>query len=157
MFGIGNKKLAAGESVQLEKAEEILAVVEEICRGKFEARIKDIPADGGLERSLCLKINEMIDRTDAYVRESTACLGFIAKNQYFRRIAEHGMLGAFGNATREINSAADGVEMKMEMFTEMVGTISSASQELNATAQSLAPLPRKPVPTRRLSRLRPRN
>ena len=54
-------------------------VADSICHGNFEARIKNIPTTDGAERTLCLKINEMIDRTDAYVRESTACLGFIAK------------------------------------------------------------------------------
>ena len=120
-----------------ERIEEILAVADKICQGDFEARITEIPDAEGYERDLCLKINEMIDRADAYVRESTACLGFIAKNQYFRRIAEHGMLGAYGTAAREINAAADGVETKMNKFGEMVETINTASQELSSSAGSL--------------------
>tara|TARA_R110000787_G_scaffold285461_4_gene401192 strand:+ start:14697 stop:15833 length:1137 start_codon:yes stop_codon:yes gene_type:complete len=120
-----------------EKIDEILQVADSICHGNFEARIKNIPTTDGAERTLCLKINEMIDRTDAYVRESTACLGFIAKNQYFRRIALNGMLGSYEEAAKQINLAADGVEDKMNKFSKMVGVITSASTQLDASAKSM--------------------
>lgn len=137
MFARRSKQTGPQIHVHPERIAQILSVADEICKGNFEARLKDVPVTDGLERQLCLKINEMIDRSDAYVRESTACLGFIAQNQYFRRIAEQGMLGAYGHATREINAAADGIEGKMNTFREMVSTISSASQELNTNAESL--------------------
>ena len=136
MFG-RNNKVTGGTAVRPEKIDEILRVADDICQGNFESRIKEIPQEEGVERDLCLKINEMIDRSDAYVRESTACLGFIAQNQYFRRIAEHGMLGAYGEASRAINAAADGVEIKMTKFGEMVGTITEASQKLDTSAHAL--------------------
>lgn len=139
MFGKKNKNnlATASDSVSADKVQEILSVVEDICQGNFESRVKNITADSGAERQLCLKVNELIDRADAYVRESTACLGFISKNQYFRRIAQHGMLGAYGTAAKEINAAADGVETKMNKFGEMVNGITAASTELNASAQSM--------------------
>lgn len=137
MFGRSNAKVVSGNGVRPERIHEILGVADAVCKGNFEARITGIPTAEGAERELCLRINEMIDRADAYVRESTACLAFISRNEYFRRIAEHGMLGAYGNAARAINAAADGVETKMNKFAEMVDTIASASQELSANAQSL--------------------
>lgn len=137
MLGRLKKSGSVTDTVSEERIKEIIGVADAICSGDFNERIKNLPAADGPERELCVKINEMIDRSDAYVRESTACLGYISKNQYFRRIAEHGMLGAYGNAAREINAAADGVETKMERFGEMVGTIASASQQLNASAHSL--------------------
>jgi methyl-accepting chemotaxis protein len=123
--------------IRPEKIQEIIAVTDEICHGNFEARIRDIATADGPERELCLKINEMIDRADAFVRESAACLGFIARNQYFRRIAEHGMLGAYGNAARSINAAADSIEQKMTSFASMVDAITTASQGLNRSAETL--------------------
>lgn len=137
MFGFTAKVSTSNASISSEKIQEILKVVEEICQGNFEARNRDISPIDGDERQLCLKINEMIDRADAYVRESTACLGYITENKYFRRIAEHGMLGAYGNAARSIKAAADGIEAKMNKFAEMVDAVASASQELNASTQSL--------------------
>jgi len=124
-------------AIQPERLDEILKVVSDVCRGDFESRIHQITTDDGIERALCLKINEMIDRADAYVRESTACLRFVAQNQYFRRIAEHGMLGAYGEAAREINGAADGVELKMAEFKSMVNQVATASTQLNSSASTL--------------------
>jgi len=136
MFSRNSTKVTV-DAISRDKIDEMISVCEAISRGDFEARIKNITPIEGCERELSLRINEMIDRSDAYVRESTACLSFIAQNEYFRRIAEHGMLGSFCEATRQINSAADKVEKKMETFADIVGTIGSASTQLNSSAQSM--------------------
>lgn len=130
-------KSSLSENVRTEKLLEILDVVDAISRGEFESRIKDIAQEEGLERQLCLKVNEMIDRADAYVRESTACLRYIAENKYFRRISPEGMQGAYGYATYKINQAADSVEQKITRFSEVVDSISAASEQLNSNAQSM--------------------
>lgn len=122
-------------SIGPERLQEILEVAENICLGNFESRIKNIPTEEGIERALCIKINEMIDRSDAYLRESTACLGFIAENQYFRRIAPEGLLGSYGVAVEKINSAADGVERKILKFHDAVTAITTAAGQLNTSSQ----------------------
>ena len=134
-----NSKSANGASATIggERIDDILDVLEKVCRGDFEARVKNVTAVQGRERELCVKINEMIDRSDAYVRESKACLGFIAKNQYFRRISENGMLGAYREASQAINVAADGVEEKMNQFGEMVGSIAGAARDLKENSGTL--------------------
>lgn len=128
-------KLPTDGMVSEERILQIIDVVEKIARGDFENRVMNIPAEDGLERNLCIKINEMIDRADAYVRESTACLAFIADNQYFRRIAPEGLGGAYGFAAGKINGAADGVEEKTQKFADAVQSISSASVQLNSSAE----------------------
>lgn len=120
-----------------EKMSEVLEVVNNICQGKFASRIINVTTEDGIERELCLRVNEMIDRADAYIRESTACMGFILQNQYFRRISPNGMLGDYNNAVVGINNAADGIETKMVTFGEIVGTVASASTELNNSAQAM--------------------
>ncbi len=109
-----------------EWMDEALAVCRRICAGDFEARILDVPAEPGTQRQLILKINEMIDRMDAYVRESTACLHYVEKNRYFRRIIEDGMRGSFLTASRAINHAADGVTETMDVFGGLVGSLNEA-------------------------------
>lgn len=127
--------LSSETPVSAERLQQIIDVAEKIVHGEFENRIMNIPVEDGLERNLCVKISEMIDRADAYVRESTACLGFIADNQYFRRIAPEGLSGAYGFAADKINGAADGIEQKTQKFTEAVQSISSASVQLNSSAE----------------------
>lgn len=105
------------------KIDEMITVCQRICEGDFEARVLDIPEESGQERDLALKLNEMIDRIDSYVRESTACLHYIEKNRHFRRIVETGMTGNFLVASRAINKAADGVGQKMGVFGSLVDTL----------------------------------
>ncbi len=82
----------------IQKATE---VCEAIANGDFEARLIDFDAESDWGK-LYLAINRMIDRTDAYVRESKASLEYVSENKYFRRIQEKGMLGAFRNASLHV-------------------------------------------------------
>ena len=75
------------------------AVCKDIDKGNFEARLVDVSETGDVGE-LMHSINDMVDRTDAYVRDSAASLEYVARNQYFRRIPEKGMMGSFLNASR---------------------------------------------------------
>ena len=125
------------------KIDEVIAVCQSICEGDFEARVLNVPTEPGQVHDLCRKVNEMIDRMDAYVRESTACLHYVEQNRYFRRIVEDGMAGAFLNAARSINHAADGVSEKMDSFGDLVtslntisGTFETKATEMGQTANA---------------------
>ena len=120
-----------------DKIDDVISVCRRVSQGDFEARILDVPEDAGSTRELCLCINELIDRTDAYIRESTACLGYMERNQYFRRISEVGMLGAFLVASKTINGAADGIEQKMNNFQELAVTLEQAATRLNECAAEM--------------------
>ena len=67
-----------------------LAVCKAVADGDFEARVLDITEKGEAGEMLHA-INLLIDRTDAYMRESKACLEYVSRNQYFRKIEERGM------------------------------------------------------------------
>ncbi|MCW9039857.1 MAG: chemotaxis protein, partial [Rhodospirillales bacterium] len=88
-------------------------VCEAVAKGDFEARIIDIREGGDLGETMW-KINELIDCTDAFVRESTASLQCVSNNKYYRRIASKGMLGSFGHAANTINTATDVMEQKVK-------------------------------------------
>lgn len=119
----------------------------EVCRaaanGDFEARIKNIPEDGELSE-LCWEINRLIDRADAYVRETTASMSFVSRNRYFRRILEVGMVGGFLSATRTINNATESMSQRVQDFQlvavdmgKMVKTVAEVATELEVTAQNM--------------------
>lgn len=118
----------------LSKIDEVIAVCEKVSQGDFEARIQNVPEEPGQARDLCVRLNDLIDRTDAYIRESTACLGYMERNQYFRRISETGMLGAFLVASKTINVAADGIEKKMDDFDQLASSLETAAKTLNSFA-----------------------
>lgn len=122
-------------------------VCEAVANGDFEARIKGITEKGEAGELLHL-INLLIDRSDAYIRESRASLEYMAANKYFRRISEKGMPGAFGEASRAANSAMNSVAAKVKAFssvvgsfegkmTEAVSSVTDTANELEKLAQTL--------------------
>ena len=86
-----------------------LKVCEAVAEGDFEARIIGID-EKGEAAALLHAVNRLIDRCDAYVRESRASLEYVAQNKYFRRIAERGMTGAFGEVVETTADFAPALE-----------------------------------------------
>ena len=124
-----------------------LAVAKRVAAGDFEARILNIPASGELAE-LFHTINDLIDRCDSYVRESSACMDHVSHNQYFRAIIETGMQGAFLNASRTVNAALGAMQSRVDAFGEVtkvfetdvfgvVESVSNASTELEASAGAM--------------------
>ena len=130
-----------------KELQQILDVCLAVSNGDFEARVTGIKAKGKMAEVMHA-INLLIDRTDAFIRESTASLEYVSKNKYYRRIAEKGMVGSFGVASKTINEAMGSMEQRVETFSgiidefqgsmsNIVSTMSSASTELNATSESM--------------------
>ncbi|MDQ7078995.1 MAG: HAMP domain-containing methyl-accepting chemotaxis protein [Robiginitomaculum sp.] len=123
----------------------------EVCRavadGDFEKRILNITEKGEIGE-LMHSINRLIDRTDAYMRESKASLQYLSKNKTYRRIAENGMVGSFLEASQTINNAVDFVDQKNAQFMQMgtscesqmkqvVDSITESVEALNAATNTL--------------------
>lgn len=129
----------------LKKATEVCKAVAD---GDFEARITNI-TETGEAAELMHAINLLIDRTDAYLRESKACLDYVSRNQHFRLIAEKGMVGSFKDAARSINTATWAIKQKHEGFCELgknfegrlkdiVGSVTESVDDLNVVSTNVA-------------------
>ncbi len=125
-----------------------LEICEKVSEGDFEARIVNI-TEKGEAASMLHAVNRLIDRSDAYIRESRASLEYVSANKYFRRISERGMTGAFGEASRTVNGAMTAMEQRVTEFTgvvsgfeaqmgEVVESVASAATELQASAETLS-------------------
>ena len=106
------------EAIQNESAEsrviaKITAVCDEICKGNFEARIGDVTEGGSLDDAQH-RVNDMIDRCDAFVREATASLEAVCRNVYYRRILYGGLQGSFRVAAEIINNSVKTQEKAVE-------------------------------------------
>ena len=95
-----------------------MEVCQAVASGDFTARITNINDRGELGE-LMHAINQMIDRSDAYIRESKACLDYVSRNQHFRLIAEKGMVGDFKRAAESINRATWKIKQRHDQFDEM--------------------------------------
>jgi methyl-accepting chemotaxis protein len=130
-------------------------VCEQAARGDLEARVLGYEGDDDMGR-LIRGVNNLLDITDAFVRESRAALDYASKGKFFRRVLLRGLPGTFKSAARIINSATDEMAAGARALEEaklkrlqladdfentvkgIVSTVASASTELSATAQVLA-------------------
>ena len=130
--------------------ERAVGIVKQIAAGDFEQRIGDIKATGDTAE-LLYSINDLVDRCDAYVRESQACMNYVGENKYYRRIMETGMQGAFLGASQKVNHALVGMRDKVDGFAiaidefektagQAVDTVSSAATELTSSSESMMQL-----------------
>ena len=137
----------AGASDYESAVRKAVDICEAVAEGDFEARILHITEEGEAGRMLHA-INRLIDRSDAYIRESRASLEYVAANKYFRRIAEKGMLGAFGEASRTVNEAMGAMEQRVANFTTVVDefegqmhsiveSVATAATQLQASAKTM--------------------
>lgn len=123
------------------------ATCKSLAVGDFEARLVGINEGGDLG-ALLWAINDMTDAMDAFVREATASMEYVSRNQYFRRILEEGMQGSLLNGARIMNRATESVAIKMNGFVEVandfdgslkqvVGDIKSTATVLSGAATSM--------------------
>ncbi|MDK9694777.1 MAG: methyl-accepting chemotaxis protein [Siculibacillus sp.] len=110
-----------------------VAVARALAAGDFETR--DLVYDQwGMIGRLSEAINDMADRLDAFVRESSAAMNAVRHNQYYRRILPHGMKGALLQASETINEATDMIQGRIEAFncstSEFADTINSIVDSL---------------------------
>jgi methyl-accepting chemotaxis protein len=109
--------LIGGTVFFLNRVAEDIAKASEACRavarGDFEARITDI-REGGDLGEMMWALNELVDLTDGYIREATAAMGAVSRNQYYRRVIPTGMLGAFGQSSQAINHVLDGLAARQK-------------------------------------------
>jgi len=84
-----------------------------VANGDFEQRITDISSDPEIAE-MELAINLLIDRADAYLRESHACFDYVRQNKHFRLISETGMVGSFRNAAQSINATIQSIKARHE-------------------------------------------
>jgi methyl-accepting chemotaxis protein len=134
----------AGQSKQIRDA---VSIVKRAAAGDFEARMLNINAGGDLGE-LFNSINDLIDRCDAYIRESAAAMEHVGENMYFRRIIETGMQGSFLTASQSVNGALGAMQTKVVEFgsvadsfestvASVVASISDASNELSGSSRSM--------------------
>ena len=130
-------KILSEEKINCEAASAIInqhiinaeEVMQRIKKGDLEARILNIEVAGAFGE-LFYTINDVIDRTDAYVKESQATMEHVNQNMYFRRIVESGMLGSFKYTSCITNQVLNNVQKKSinfktvtDSFDEVVGDI----------------------------------
>lgn len=136
---------------------EVAKVCKEAASGNLEARILNCHVGGEIEE-VATAVNNLLDITDAFVRESSASLTYASQNKFFRRVLLRGLPGTFKNASEIINCATDNMskqsesiidaeKRKQELANEfekvvkgIATTVASSATEMEATSNSLSGL-----------------
>lgn len=109
----------AGAFLFLTRACSITERAADLCtraaRGELEGRVLEIPEPGRLGR-LQTSVNNLLDITDAYVRELTGAMHGVSEGRYHRKVLERGLPGAYLVAARTINAAMTAMESRVEEF-----------------------------------------
>jgi methyl-accepting chemotaxis protein len=138
--------------------DEMLRAVRLAADGDLEQRVRDVPGSSDSPELVELRhaVNRLIDRTDAFVRESAASLASASGGQFHRQFLLDGMTGSFRGAASTINSARDAMAETSarvagaavnrlaladefeETVLSVAETVAAAATELSASAGSLA-------------------
>lgn len=97
--------------------------------GRFKQRLTGI-TDSGAIGELMWAVNDMTDHVDAFIREASASMECISRNQYHRRILANGMKGNLGHGAKVINHAADVVAAKIDNFANIAASLEKSLQEV---------------------------
>ncbi len=129
-------------SAELEESErEWIRKAAEVCEqaaaGNLEPRLLMIEGNSDLSR-LLHGINKLLDLTDAYVRESGACLDAAAKGKFFRKIIVRGMLGAFRKSAGLANAATNEMAQEHKTLLELEKRRSALADELTHVMTSIS-------------------
>ncbi|GLY03649.1 MULTISPECIES: methyl-accepting chemotaxis protein [Actinoplanes] len=135
-------------SREVETEEEALYMIADVCRrgagGDLEARV---PPLGESEAAMDarLAINELLDRTDAFVREAGASSAASANGDFHRRFLVAGMGGAYRRAAEQISNSGDAMsenaakigeaaKARLALADELESTVLSVSEQISTSA-----------------------
>jgi methyl-accepting chemotaxis protein len=132
-----------------------LAVVDEaaeVCRkaasGNLEVRIFRDREPGRLG-TIQKSVNDMLDITDAFVREASASMEYASQGKHFRKILARGLPGSFRRSAATINSGTDSLGQRVVEIADLskqfgthldqiAGGLGAAATDLEADADRMA-------------------
>ena len=124
--------------------QKALAVCRAAAEGNLEERITDIRETGELGE-LYFALNDVIDRTESFVREAATSIEYVSDKKFFRTISEKGMVGSYKKASAIINRSTRATGDWVKTFTDVadefesnmsqvIETVSTSAETLHTTA-----------------------
>ncbi len=102
------------------------------AKGDMEQRIV-LLNDHGTVGAIARAINQNLDISDAFVRESRASLQAVSKGYYHRVVVERGMLGSFKLGAQDINSTISYMKGKFAEFHKLTDTFETQVKSVSTT------------------------
>ena len=116
---------------------------EQAAAGDLEARLIHCRESGDIGR-MVHGINQLLDMTDAFLREARVSLEYASQGKFYRRVVLRGMRGSFRNASETINKdienmardagLKESVDRRMELADRFEGTVKAVFSALATSA-----------------------
>jgi len=124
---------------------EMSSVCVAAAKGDMEARICGEPEAGELG-VLQKNLNQLLDISDAFVREASGAMASVAKGRYYRPIMQRGLPGFYQHAAGVVNSAISSMSERTKEFERfardnvgvVMSSVSAAAVEMQNSAESLS-------------------
>ncbi len=102
--------------------QEMKSVVDAAAMGDLEGRITHIPEDGSNISAFAWSINNMLDQTEAFMRDATTTIEAASNGKTYRVAFPQGLHGIFHYTSAKINEAITSIASGYE--TKMLGDLS---------------------------------
>ncbi|TYC48681.1 chemotaxis protein [Rhodobacterales bacterium] len=109
------------------------AVCDKVAMGDFEERAIDFLHSGEVA-ALMVSMNNLIDRTDAFMREAAASMMAIQENHYYRKILPGGLNGSYLHNARIMNDVIGTIRERVGSFRQSTDSFES---QISRIADSL--------------------
>lgn len=142
---------SGAEAVYAAAISDWLRTCRAAAEGDLEARAAAVPGADGLPEidELRVLLNRLLDRTDAYVRESAASLEAASEGRFHRRFLVAGTTGVFRTGAATINRATDAMAAtqarlddatarRHELADRLEQTVAQVAEQLAAAATELS-------------------
>jgi len=103
-------------------------VVDDAAHGNLESRITSIPIDGSEISAFAWSINNMLDQTEAFMRDSATTIEAAAEGKTYRKAFPQGMHGIFHYTSSKVNEAITSIASGYK--TKMLGELSAEFTKL---------------------------
>ncbi|HWS36012.1 MAG TPA: methyl-accepting chemotaxis protein [Actinoplanes sp.] len=125
----------------MSELDEALYLIADVCRkaaaGNLEARVPYL-GESKAETEARSAINDLLDRTDAFVREAGAASAAGAAGHFYRRFLVGGMGGAYRRAAEEISRSGDAMSRNAEQIAAAAESRIAFADQLETAVLALS-------------------
>ena len=113
----------SSSSHESELLTQMIKIVKDAAKGNLEGRVTHIPNDGSQMAEFAWALNDMLDQSEAFMRDATTTIEFASTGKTYRHAFPAGLHGAFAEGSKEINKAIDSISAGYE--TRLLGELSA--------------------------------
>ena len=119
---------SGGSAKSSDLINEMKEVVDAAADGDLEGRITGIPTDGSTLSEFAWSINNMLDQTEAFMRDTATTIEAASNGKTYRTTFPQGLHGIFHNTSAKVNNAITSIASGYE--TKLLGDLSAAFTKL---------------------------